>query len=86
MVDGANIVNKGVARAGVVADGGANVLVKNSYIQTENGVLPADYVPTIDTSQMRSVPWMLGLSGNVRATNLLGTNTKATLRQLVHRL
>jgi hypothetical protein len=28
--------------------------------------------------QMRSVPWMLGLSGNNRATNLLGTNTKAT--------
>jgi hypothetical protein len=27
---------------------------------------------------MRSVPWMLSLSGNVRATNLLGTNTKAS--------
>jgi len=78
VVDGASIVNTGVARAGVVADAGANVIVKNSSIQTNNGVLPADYVPTIDTSQMRSVPWMLGLSGNVRATNLLGTNTKAS--------
>ena len=29
-------------------------------------------------AQMRSVPWMLSLSGNVRATNLLGTNTKAS--------
>jgi hypothetical protein len=28
--------------------------------------------------QMRSVPWMLGLSGDNRATNLLGVNTKAT--------
>ena len=35
-------------------------------------------MPTIDTSQMRSVPWMLGLSGNNRATNLLGTHTKAS--------
>lgn len=78
VVDGATITNWGSARAGVVADGGSNVLVKNSYIHTSNGVLPEDYVPTIDTSQMRSVPWMLGLSGNVRATNLLGTNTKAT--------
>ena len=78
VVDGATIVNDGSARAGVVADGGANVLVKNSSIFTGNGVLPADYAPTIDTSQMRSVPWMLGLSGNVRATNLLGTNTRAT--------
>ncbi|MCE5252734.1 MAG: hypothetical protein LLG45_00765 [Actinomycetia bacterium] len=78
VVDGASIENTGVARAGVVADGGANVVVKNSHIQTKNGVLPSDYIPTIDTFQMRSVPWMLGLSGNVRATNLLGTNTKAS--------
>jgi hypothetical protein len=78
VIDGAHIVNRGVARAAVIADGGANLLVKNSHLETLNGVLPADYVPTIDTSQMRSVPWMLGLSGNVRCTNLLGTNTKAT--------
>lgn len=78
VVDGATIVNKGVARAGVVVDGGANVIVKNSHIETHNGVLPADYIPTIDTFQMRSVPWMLSLSGNVRATNLLGTNTQAS--------
>jgi hypothetical protein len=78
VVDGADIENTGVARAGVVADAGANVIVKNSYIQTNNGVLPSDYLPTVDTSQMRSVPWMLSLSGNVRATNLLGTNTKAS--------
>jgi hypothetical protein len=78
VVDGADILNKGVARAAVIADGGANLLVKNSRLVTQNGVLPVDYVPTIDTSQMRSVPWMLGLSGNVRCTNLLGTNTKAT--------
>jgi hypothetical protein len=53
-------------------------VVKNSYLQTFNGALPEDYVPNVDTLQMRSVPWMLGLSGNNRATNLLGTNTKAT--------
>jgi hypothetical protein len=78
VVDGADIRNRGVARPGIVADGGANVIVKNSHIHTYSGVLPADYVGTIDTLQMRSVPWMLGLSGNVRATNLLGTNTKAS--------
>jgi len=27
---------------------------------------------------MKSVPWMLGLAGNCRATNVLGDNTKAT--------
>jgi hypothetical protein len=78
VIDGAKILTDGVARAGVVATNGANVIVKNSDIETNNGELPADYVPTIDTAQMRSVPWMLALSGNVRATNLLGTNTKAS--------
>lgn len=78
VLDGVRIVTDGVARAGVVADDGSNVVVKNSYIQTYNGVLPSDYMPTIDTSQMRSVPWMLSLSGNVRATNLLGTYTQAS--------
>jgi hypothetical protein len=78
VVDRVNVVNKGVVRAAVVAEGGASVVVKNSYLETLNGVLPADYIPTIDTAQMRSVPWMLSLSGNVRTTNLLGVNTKAS--------
>jgi hypothetical protein len=72
------IVNDGVVRTAAIADYGSNLVVKNSYLQTYNGVLPEDYVPTIDMKQMRSVPWMLGLSGNNRATNLLGTNTKAS--------
>jgi hypothetical protein len=78
VVNHADIVTRGVVRAAVTADDGSNVIVKNSTIVTRNGVLPADYVPTIDTAQMRSVPWMLSLSGNVRSTNLLGTNTKAS--------
>jgi hypothetical protein len=78
VIDGARIVTDGVVRSAVVADKGSNVVVKNSYIQTNDGILPADYVPTVDTTQMRSVPWMLSLSGNCRATNLLGDYTKAS--------
>ncbi len=80
IVDGATIGNQGVVRNAVVATGGANVIVKNSTITTRNGTLPTDYAQTVNTSQMRSVPWMLGINGtdNVRATNLLGTGTKAT--------
>ncbi|MCX8031909.1 MAG: hypothetical protein N3B14_00705 [Thermoleophilia bacterium] len=80
VVDRSTIVNKGVVRTGVVADGGSTVVVKNSTIKTYAGKLPPDYVQTIDTTQMRSIPWMLGMDGtknNVRATNLLGTRTKA---------
>jgi hypothetical protein len=78
VVDDANISNKGAVRTGVVADNGANVIVKNSRIQVEDGVLPADYQPTVDTAYMESAPWMLSIAGNVRATNLLGVNTKAS--------
>ena len=78
VVDHARIETKGVVRTGMLADNGSNLIVKHSYIQVNNGVLPEDYVPTVDTTQMRSVPWMLSLSGNCRATNLLGTDTKAS--------
>lgn len=78
VLDHAIIVTEGVVRTAALADQGSNLVVKNSYLQTYDGVLPEDYIPTIDTAQMRSVPWMLSLSGNCRATNLLGTDTKAS--------
>ncbi len=79
IVDGATISNQGVVRNAVVATGGASVIVKNSTITTKDGTLPTDYAQTVDTSQMRSAPWMLGINGtdNVRATNLLGSGTQA---------
>jgi hypothetical protein len=78
VVRGADIRNRGAVRTAVIADGGSDVVVRDSTIRVANGVLPADYVPTVDTSYMESAPWMLSISGNVRATNLLGENTRAT--------
>ncbi len=80
VIDGAIISNKGVVRNAIVSNDGANVVVKNSTITTQSSTLPADYVQTVNTGQMRSVPWMLGIRGtdNVRATNLLGTSSKGT--------
>ncbi|MGW1783313.1 hypothetical protein ACWCQQ_29885 [Streptomyces sp. NPDC002143] len=78
VVDGARISTKGVVRTGVISNDGANVVVKNSTVHTRNGVLPADYQATVETPYMESVPWMLGLDGNVRATNLIGRGSKAT--------
>ncbi|MBE8470322.1 hypothetical protein [Streptomyces justiciae] len=78
VVDGARIATKGVVRTTVIANDGANVVVKNSVLRARNGVLPDDYQATVETPYMESVPWMLGLDGNVRATNLIGKNTKAT--------
>jgi hypothetical protein len=77
VIDGARISNTGAVRPGVIATNGANVIVKNSVIATHDGVLPSDYTANIGPNMM-TVPWMLGLSGNVRATIALGVDTKAT--------
>ncbi|MFE2061772.1 hypothetical protein ACFXDH_05125 [Streptomyces sp. NPDC059467] len=80
VLDGANISNVGVVRTAVIADATANVIVKNSTIHCADGVVPDEYPAsgTGDTRYMITVPWMLGISGNVRATNLLGAGTKAS--------
>jgi len=80
ILDNVNIVTHGVVRTGVIAGDGSNVIVKNSTISTTEGTLPSDYVQTVYPAYMRSVPWMLGIDGteNLRATNVLGTDTKAT--------
>jgi hypothetical protein len=78
ILDHGRITTRGTVRSAVVATNGANLVVKNSRIDASDGVLPADYVPNVDPGKMRSVPWMLSLSGNNRATNLLGERTRAT--------
>jgi hypothetical protein len=85
VIDNATINNTGVVRNAIVSTNGANVVVKNSDIKTHcnaytTPTLPSDYVQQVNTSQMRSVPWMLGINGTdcVRATNLLGASSKAS--------
>jgi hypothetical protein len=77
VLDGAVISNHGAVRTGVIVTNGATALIKNSSIQVRNGVLPSDYVATVDLNKMESAPWMLAIDGNVRATNLLGSNSIA---------
>ncbi|MFJ2259267.1 hypothetical protein ACIOKD_13160 [Streptomyces sp. NPDC087844] len=81
VLDGAVIKNEGVVRTAVIADATANVVVKNSTLHCADGShVPAEYpeTGTGDTRYMITVPWMLGLSGNVRTTNLLGASTRAS--------
>ncbi|MCG7206716.1 hypothetical protein [Streptomyces arenae] len=78
VIDDAHIDNRGVVRTAVIADATATVVVKNSTIKVADGELPSDYQDTGDTSFMMTCPWLLGVYGTVRATNLLGTDTKAT--------
>ncbi|MEP9385185.1 hypothetical protein [Nocardioides sp. KR10-350] len=76
-VDGAKINNSGAVRSGIVVTDGAAAVVKNSTIATHDGTLPSDYTLS-PPPNMRAVPWALGLTGNVRATNMVGSGTRAT--------
>jgi len=74
-VDGADVRTRGVVRTAFIADKGSTLVVKNSNIEAFDGVLPADYRPNTTPGKMWDVPWMLGLTGNCRATNALGDDT-----------
>jgi hypothetical protein len=78
VLDNVTINTQGVVRSGVIAKDQSNVIVKNSKIQVKNGVLPPDYVMTMDIAQMRSTLWISGMKGTTRATSILGNGTQAT--------
>jgi len=59
------------ARTAVLAKQNSKLLVKNSSLSAMDGVLDPDYVGTVFPDKMKSTPWMLGINGNARGTNLM---------------
>ena len=74
-VNHANITTKGAVRTAAFIGGDSTMRINHSNIDVYNGVLPDDYEFTIEVGKMFEVPWMLGLSGNVRAINLVDNGT-----------
>ena len=73
-VNKSDIRTHGAARGSIYAGDHIHLEVNDTKIASKGGVLNADYEDTIKTTLpgvMRRVPWMLGLRGNCRATNLL---------------
>ena len=77
-LDNVTINTEGVARASIVADTGSDILVKNSKVNVAGGTLYDGYVNTADQTKMVAPPWVLGISGNARGTNLLGDYSTTT--------
>lgn len=78
IIEDTSVTTEGVVRSTLIPANGASVIVKNSTLEAREGVLPGDYVPNTTLGRMKSVPWMLGLYGNNRATNMLGSSTRET--------
>lgn len=69
------IETKGVAVMPIFADGGATVLVDNSTLISHGGTLHGDYMNSPDQATMVAPPWILGIMGSSRTTNLMGNNS-----------
>jgi len=75
-LDAAKITTRGAIRTAVFVAGYSTMHINNSAIEVFPGTLPAGYQENIgDGRVMMEVPWMLGLSGNVRATNTVEHGT-----------
>jgi len=74
-INGANIRTKGAIRPALFAGGTSTLIVKDADIETESGTLPDNYQFSIAPGEMMEVPYGLGLTGNVRATNIVDQAT-----------
>ncbi len=78
MTEGGSITTYGVARPAVEVDNGGDVIIKGDgndktqEISVNGGTLYDGFKNTADTVKMVSPPWVLGVVGNSRATNMLG--------------
>lgn len=77
LVEDSTIETIGAAKNAVVVAGESDVTFRNCQLHSKDGTLPWDYEDTIKLGVMKSVPWMLGLRGNCRTTNLC-KNAKVT--------
>ncbi|MDB9822909.1 hypothetical protein OAC89_04335 [Deltaproteobacteria bacterium] len=78
-VDNVKIRTEGVARLAFFTHSDADVLVTDSSFSVMGGTLYDGYVNSADTSMMVAPPWVLGITGNARATNLMGTCSSFTV-------
>lgn len=77
-LDKVKVVTTGVAKVAFLVDNGADMLVKDSSFQVLGGTLFNGYANNAAFSDMVAPPWVLGISGNARGTNLLGADSTST--------
>lgn len=87
--NGGSITTYGVARPAVAVDNGGDVLIKGDgdsktqEISVNGGTLYDGFKNTADTVKMVSPPWVLGVVGNARATNMLGKGSTMIVQDSV---
>jgi len=76
-VNNASIATNGSIRSAIVVRGSSTIHVNDSSIEVHNGPLPENYSFswTNPSGALMQVPWMLGLIGTCRATNIIENGT-----------
>jgi len=74
-----NIDTVGVARPALFVDSYSDALITDSTIKAMGGTLYEGYVNTADQTKMVAPPWVLGITGNARTTNMMGTCSSTTV-------
>ena len=74
-VTDSTIHTSGVATMPIFADDGATVTIRSSVLQSDGGTLSAGYLNTPSQTLMVAPPWILGIMGTSRCSNMMGTNT-----------
>ena len=74
-VEDSTIHTAGVATMPIFADSGATVTIRNSTLQSDGGTLSSEYLNTPSQTLMVAPPWILGIMGNSRCSNMMGCDT-----------
>ena len=69
------IHTSGVATMPIFADEGATVTIRSSVLQSDGGTLNSDYLNSPRQTLMVAPPWILGIMGNSRCSNMMGRDT-----------
>lgn len=77
-IEDSTIETTGVAKVATFADSGADLIVKNSTLRANGGTIYSEYKSTANQAYMINPPWVLGISGSARTTNVMGDNTTGT--------
>ncbi len=74
-IEDSDISVSGVANMTLFADSGSTMTVRNSRLHSDGGTLHAGYLNSPSQNTMVAPPWILGIMGSSRCTNLEGNNT-----------
>lgn len=78
-ISNSNIDVSGVARLALYAYEDADLLITDSTFKVDGGELYEGYPNSADFSAMLAPPWVLGIKGSARGTNMMGNRTTFTM-------